>query len=162
MPSSIIADEAEHWITLENGAHVLLSGSGKVEAGAGGHLNGKALTPESLHKRSSAKEHTQAAAEHRTMANSPGVPESRRRAHLALAEKHDESAKNFKESPSLDPHGESMATYRIDNSGGFNSDPKTAPEHIGMTGGGHKPDGGARHGREYSIPKQPGTASSSS
>jgi hypothetical protein len=37
----------EHWITLENGEHILLDGSGHVIGGAGGNMNGMKLNPSS-------------------------------------------------------------------------------------------------------------------
>lgn len=51
--ADIVDDEAvrtgdsEHWITVENGAHVLVDGDGNVIGGAGGNLNGKKLSPSS-------------------------------------------------------------------------------------------------------------------
>jgi hypothetical protein len=38
-----IAQDSEHWITLENGEHVLVDGDGQVLSGAGGNLNYKYL-----------------------------------------------------------------------------------------------------------------------
>jgi hypothetical protein len=38
-----IAQDSEHWITLENGEHALVDGDGQVLSGAGGNLNYKYL-----------------------------------------------------------------------------------------------------------------------
>lgn len=35
-----IGDESKHWVTTEGGSHLLIDGSGKIVAGAGGKLNG--------------------------------------------------------------------------------------------------------------------------
>lgn len=42
-----MAMDDEHWITTETGSHLLLSHGGVVIGGAGGHLNGKVLSPKS-------------------------------------------------------------------------------------------------------------------
>lgn len=49
---------AEHWITVENGQHVLIEGSGneyKIVGGAGGKLNGTKVSPSSMSKARSFK-----------------------------------------------------------------------------------------------------------
>ena len=38
------AMDSQHWVTLENGEHVLINGEGEVVAGAGGNLKGKKLS----------------------------------------------------------------------------------------------------------------------
>jgi hypothetical protein len=48
--SATQTSDAQHWITTENGEHLLLNGEGVVIGGAGGKLNGTKLNPKSKSK----------------------------------------------------------------------------------------------------------------
>ena len=81
---AIMASDSEHWITTENGSHLLIGGEGgdyKVIGGAGGKMNGQFIGPSSMSKNveknssQSKKEESSTKSASNTAKSIPSIPE---------------------------------------------------------------------------------------